>query len=102
VVVKAAQLRSEVERALASGGRLAVLARSGAPLVSNQLVWRQLGKRPAEYGRALYTALRELDRAGAARILVEEVPDDETWAAIADRLRRAATQAPDGAVTDAT
>jgi L-threonylcarbamoyladenylate synthase len=101
-VVKAAQLRSEVERALAAGGRLAVLARSGAPLVSNQLVWRQLGKRPAEYGRALYAALRELDRAGAARILVEEVPDEEAWAAIADRLRRAATQAPDGAVIDAT
>jgi L-threonylcarbamoyladenylate synthase len=102
VVIAAAQLKSEIERALASGERLAVLARSGAPVASDQLVWRQLGKPPAEYGRALYAALRDLDRVGAARILVEEVPDDEPWAAIADRLRRAAAQAVDGAVTDAT
>ncbi len=101
-VIEAARLRSEIERALASGERLAVLARSGAPVASDQLVWRQLGNRPAEYARALYAALRELDRAGAARILVEDVPDDEPWAAIADRLRRAAAQGADGAVTDAT
>jgi L-threonylcarbamoyladenylate synthase len=101
-VIAAAQLKSEIERALASGERLAVLARSGAPVASDQLVWRQLGKPPVEYGRALYAALRDLDRVGAARILVEEVPDDEPWAAIADRLRRAAAQAADGAVTDAT
>jgi L-threonylcarbamoyladenylate synthase len=102
VVIEAARLRSEIERSLASGERLAVLARSGAPVASNQLIWRQLDKRPVEYGRALYAALRELDRVGAARILVEDVPDDEPWAAIADRLRRAAAQAADSAVTDAT
>ncbi len=101
-VIEAARLRSEIERALASGQRLAVIARSVAPVVSHQLVWRQLGKLPAEYGRALYAALRELDRVGAARILVEGVPEDEPWAAIADRLRRAAAQGADGAVTDAT
>lgn len=101
-VIEAARLRSEIERALASGERLAVLARSGAPVASDRLVWRQLGKRPADYGRALYATLRELDRVGAARILVEDVPADEPWAAIADRLRRAAAQAADGAVTDAT
>ena len=37
-----------------------------------------------------------------ARILVEAVPGDEPWAAIADRLRRAAAPLADGAVTDAT
>lgn len=101
-IIGTARLRGEVERALASGERLAVLARSSAPVASDRLVWRQLGKRPAEYGRALYAALRELDRVGAARIFVEDVPDDEPWAAIADRLRRAAAQAADDAVTDAT
>jgi L-threonylcarbamoyladenylate synthase len=101
-VIKAAEFLPEINRALAAGERLAVIARSSAPVASDQLVWRQLGKRPAEYGRALYAALRELDRVGAARILVEGVPDEEPWAAIADRLRRAAAQDADGAVTDAT
>ncbi len=101
-IIESGKLQSEIERALATGERLAVLARSAAPLVADQLVWRQLGTRPAEYGRALYAALRELDRAGAARILVEDVPADEPWAAIADRLKRAAAQTTDGAVTDAT
>ncbi len=101
-LVASARLRPEVERALAAGERIAVLARSAAPLASAGLVWRRLGERPAEYGRALYATLRELDRAGAARILVEEVPGDEPWAAIADRLGRAAAKGVDGAVTDAT
>jgi L-threonylcarbamoyladenylate synthase len=45
---------------------------------------------PAAYGRALYATLRALDAAGAARILVETAPPGEPWAAIADRLARAA------------
>jgi len=101
-LVDSARLRPELERALASGEKIAVLARSAAPVASDRLVWRRLAERPAEFGRALYATLRELDRAGAARILVEDVPADEPWAAIADRLRRAAAQVADGAVTDAT
>ena len=101
-LVPAQRLQAEVERALARGERIAVLARNSAPLTSDRLAWRRLGQEPAEYGRALYATLRELDRAGAARILVEDVPGDEPWTAIADRLRRAAAQQADGAVTDAT
>jgi len=105
-IIEPARLRDEVERALASGERLAVLARSEAPVASDRLVWRQLPNRPAEYGRALYAALRELDRTDASRIIVESVPADESWAAIADRLGRAAARGnsptADGAVTDAT
>jgi L-threonylcarbamoyladenylate synthase len=101
-VIKTGDLRPEIERALAAGERLAVIARSSASVASDLLAWRQLDKGPAGYGRALYAALRELDRLGAARILVEEVPDEEPWAAIADRLRRAAAQGADGVVTDAT
>lgn len=101
-VVNAAELRREIDGALARGERLAVIARSSAPVASDRLVWRQLDGRPAGYGRALYATLRELDRAGAARILVEDVPGGEPWAAIADRLRRAAAQGADSAVTDAT
>jgi hypothetical protein len=35
--------------------------------------------------------LRALDKAGCRRILVQEVPGDERWDAIRDRLTRAAS-----------
>jgi len=105
-IVEPAGLRAEVDRALATGVAVAVLARSAVPLAAERLTWRRLGSRPADYGRALYTALRELDQAGAAQILAEAVPADEAWAAIADRLGRAAargdTPAVDAVVSDAT
>jgi len=106
VIVDGADLRGEIERALAAGARIAVLARCRAPVASDNLVWRQLPARPAGYGKALYATLRQLDRAGATRILVEAVPADEAWAAIADRLARAAAggggAAAVGGVMDAT
>ena len=37
--------------------------------------------------------LRALDKAGCARILVQEVPGDERWDAVRDRLSRAAVEA---------
>jgi L-threonylcarbamoyladenylate synthase len=48
---------------------------------------------PREYGRLLYAALHTLDELGCARILVEAVPDEPGWAAIRDRLGRAAFEA---------
>jgi len=45
---------------------------------------------PAGYARLLYASLHTLDELGCARILVEAVPDQPAWAAVADRLRRAA------------
>jgi L-threonylcarbamoyladenylate synthase len=46
---------------------------------------------PEAYARAIYGELHRCDEAGAARIVVEAVPDGPQWAGIADRLRRAAT-----------
>ena len=45
---------------------------------------------PLAYGRALYENLHELDRAGADRILALQTPSTGPWAAVADRLGRAA------------
>jgi L-threonylcarbamoyladenylate synthase len=105
-VIGPTRLQAAVERALAAGARVAVLARSAAPLASERLMWRRLGMEPAAYGRELYAALRELDRAGAEQILVEGVPSDEPWAAIGDRLARAAARrdapAADGVLSDTT
>ena len=48
---------------------------------------------PAEvraYGAMLYDALHRLDHAGATRILIERPPQTPEWAAVDDRLGRAA------------
>ena len=51
---------------------------------------RQLPSEPEGYARGLYAGLRELDQAGNELIIVEDIPEDAAWAAVADRLRRAA------------
>ncbi len=43
------------------------------------------------YAHDLYSNLRSLDKAGAALILVEDVPDRPEWVAVRDRLARSAT-----------
>jgi L-threonylcarbamoyladenylate synthase len=68
-----------------------VLAR-GEPMVDERISWHRMPAAAPAYGRALYAALRALDAAGAGRILVEAVPPGEAWAAIADRLARAAAR----------
>ncbi len=44
---------------------------------------------PQAYAQRLYAALRRLDAAGAARILVACPPQGPDWEAVLDRLRRA-------------
>ena len=51
---------------------------------------RLLPDEPEGYARGLYAALRELDQAGNKIIVVEAIPEATEWAAVADRLRRAA------------
>jgi L-threonylcarbamoyladenylate synthase len=53
---------------------------------------RVLPHEAARYARLLYLTLHELDDAHVDAIVVEEVPGDEAWWAIADRLRRASHQ----------
>ncbi len=55
--------------------------------------WLRMPRDPAGYARRLYAALRELDAAGCAQILVERPPEDPAWAAVRDRLGRAASAA---------
>jgi L-threonylcarbamoyladenylate synthase len=45
---------------------------------------------PASYAKGLYAALRALEDRGCATVIIEEVPDRPEWAAIRDRLQRAA------------
>jgi L-threonylcarbamoyladenylate synthase len=45
---------------------------------------------PAAFARAIYAELHQCDEARAELIVVEALPDEPGWRAIADRLRRAA------------
>jgi L-threonylcarbamoyladenylate synthase len=52
----------------------------------------QLPAKPAAYAARIYDALQTLDQEGRPWIAVETPPDTPEWAAILDRLRRAATR----------
>jgi L-threonylcarbamoyladenylate synthase len=64
------------------------------------LTWINAGQRAEAYAHALYAHLRTLDKAGCARILVQEVPADERWHAVRDRLQRAAAASSEELTSD--
>jgi L-threonylcarbamoyladenylate synthase len=51
---------------------------------------REMPRDPAAYARVLYATLHALDDAGCDVILIERPPAEPEWAAITDRLERAA------------
>ena len=55
--------------------------------------WRCLPADAAGFGRCLYATLRDLDALAAPQIFVEAPPEEEVWAAVRDRLSRAAAAA---------
>jgi L-threonylcarbamoyladenylate synthase len=89
-VVGSDQLEQQVGLLTDAGVRVGVLAQH-PPLGTYRLTtWINGGARPENYAHDLYAHLRTLDKAGCARILVQEVPTDERWDAAYDRLHRAA------------
>jgi L-threonylcarbamoyladenylate synthase len=89
-IVPGGELDALADAQSEGGQRIAVLAQR-LPLKTYETVtWINAGKRAEAFGHDLYANLRTLDKAGCARILVQEVPSDERWDAIRDRLARAA------------
>ena len=74
---------------LAREEKVAVLAMRPPLHTRRYMTWINAGKKPDAYAHNLYNNLRTLDRAQCVRILVQELPKDERWAAILDRLQRA-------------
>jgi len=73
------------------GDRCGVIAHSQPPQAGMPHLWKLLAADPVGYAHGLYAALREMDHAGVALIVVEALPETAEWAAVADRLRRAVT-----------
>ncbi len=92
-LVPSAQLLEVIDHCLASATSLAVLTYGPEARLTSRLprhALRCLSDAPEAYARGLYAALRELDQTGNALIIVEAIPEEAGWAAVADRLRRAA------------
>jgi L-threonylcarbamoyladenylate synthase len=90
-IVPAGEIDTQAAALSKDGRRIAVLAQR-LPLKSHPYVtWINAGKRPAQYAHDLYANLRTLDKAGCEHILVQDVPEDERWEAVRDRLTRAAS-----------
>ncbi len=86
-LLSAAWLASE---ALRVGTDAAVLARTVPRPSGFAGPWRIAPMAPHAFAHDLYANLRALDAAGAAIILIEDVPDDAPWMAVRDRVTRAA------------
>jgi L-threonylcarbamoyladenylate synthase len=95
-IIPAGEIDSHAASLSEGGRRVAVLAQR-LPLRAHKYVtWVNAGRRPEQYGHDLYANLRTLDKAGCQQILVQDVPEDERWDAIRDRLLRAATSVSEG------
>ena len=78
---------AEVEARRAQGRRTGALER--APGTVDDGPRSALPDDPAGYAAGLYAALHRLEDEGCDSIVIAAVPEDEGWAAVRDRLRRA-------------
>jgi len=81
-----AEVRAIVEAHRASGAKTGAIE-IGEATVSGLV--EVLAPEPHECARELYAALHRLDDAGCDVIVIARAPEDDAWAAIRDRLRRA-------------
>jgi len=88
-IVSSDDLEVRAGEIVAREEKVAVLAMRPPLNTQRYMTWINAGKKPEAYAHNLYNHLRTLDRAGCTRILVQELPLDERWAAILDRLQRA-------------
>ncbi len=72
------------------GGKCAVISANQPPQAGMPHAWRLMPADPVGYAHDIYAALRDMDHAGVDLIVVEALPTGSEWAAVADRLRRAA------------
>jgi L-threonylcarbamoyladenylate synthase len=78
-----------VREALAANQRIGVIAPMACPLSDERIVWREIPGEAAGFAHEIYALLRELDRLGCSRIVVQKPPQAENWRAINDRMGRA-------------
>jgi L-threonylcarbamoyladenylate synthase len=89
VLVLADALRAELAQLYGRDEDVAVLARTVARPADFEDAWIVAPSAVGAYAHDLYANLRALDAANADVILIEDVPGDDAWLAVRDRLARA-------------
>lgn len=89
-LIKKEKLEEMIQVQLTQQKKLIVLARHAVSAAHPNLYWIEMSVDSAHYAHELYARLREADQLAYDVILVEEVPDQEAWMAIRDRLQKAA------------
>jgi L-threonylcarbamoyladenylate synthase len=90
-LMRTGALRALIDRPAAVADA-AIYSRSFDVPVGLARAWRRMPDDAAAAARELFAVLRDFDRLGVRRILVEAPPDDPAWEALHDRLRRAAAE----------
>jgi len=90
LVLASSGMLDAVVREQASRRVVAVLARRPRPSYSSATVWMVGPRDAAQFAHYLYAGLRQLDQCGCSVIIVEAPPETPDWAAVRDRLERAA------------
>ncbi|MDH1302568.1 L-threonylcarbamoyladenylate synthase [Achromobacter sp. GD03932] len=86
-----ARLRDVVQGRGLPEGKVVVVAYGDRPAALDARVqWQAVPADPARYAQALYGLLRDLDKQGYARIIVQAPPATDDWHAVNDRIGRAA------------
>lgn len=70
---------------------LAILTYDQIPLKCVGVEWISMSDDAKQYAHDLYLMLRELDKKGLRKIIIERVPATSEWDAVRDRLQRAAS-----------
>lgn len=99
-IVPGDEIDARVQTASAGGRRIAVLAHRPPLRTYPSVTWVNAGSRADKFAHDLYAHLRTLDKTGCELLLVQEVPRSDAWAAIYDRLKRAAAATPEAPPTD--
>jgi L-threonylcarbamoyladenylate synthase len=101
-IVPVERLEELVANHARAGRKVAVLAMRTPQRAHRNVTWINAPRRPETYGHSLYSHLRALDKVGASRILVQQVPTEERWDAVRDRLTRAAASSQTTPPADGT
>jgi len=91
-LIHSEDLRQVADDYRRKGQQIAVLAMQPSINTNNFTSWINAGDNPLAYGHSLYANLRQMDKLGTMAILIEQVPGDESWQAVRDRLQRAAAK----------
>jgi L-threonylcarbamoyladenylate synthase len=95
-LMEMAHIEAAAQSFLNLGQSVAVLSMHAPAINQAGCRWLKMPVDPQEYGQVLYARLREVDTWGCRCVLVQLPPAIMEWAAVRDRLQRAAGGRQDG------